>query len=145
MANPNVNLGQLNRLIASITWASFPTLNVTASFLNREGISLAFEGEATNILGAMAGTVLSPAPYQMVTCTINLLKTQGLAAQYEAQRQTNTVLGNGVVRPDALTLPPYQLINMAIEGVRELGFSGESAGYTVTTRGYILINNTLWQ
>jgi hypothetical protein len=144
MANPNIQLGQLNRLIASVTWNSFPQLNVSASFLNRAGIILAFEGDATRILPAMAGTVLSPEPYQMVTVTVNLLKTQSLAQAYEAQRQTSTPLGNGTIRPDATTLAPYQLINMAIEGVRELAFSGEDAGYAVTCRGYYLINSSLW-
>jgi hypothetical protein len=36
------------------------------------------------------------------------------------------------------------LINVAIEGVRELSFSGEDAGYAVTCRGYYLINSSLW-
>ena len=144
MSNPNIALGQLNRLISSVTWQSFPALNVTASFCNRGGIRLAFNGEATLILPAMAGTVISPEPYQMVTLTINLLKTQGLAQQYELQRQTSTPLGNGVARPDATTLAPYQMINMAIENVNELSFAGEDAGYSVVCRGYILVNNSLW-
>lgn len=144
MANPLVQLGQLNRLIASVSWPSFPALNVTAPYLNRDGIRLALDGEATRILPAMTGTVLSPEPYQPVSLTINLLKSQGLAAQYKAQQETQTPLGNCTVRPDATTLPPYNLYNMAIENVRELSFSGEDAGFSVMCRGYYLINSSLY-
>jgi hypothetical protein len=144
MANPLVTLGSLNRLVASVTWNSFPELNVTASFLNREGIRLALDGETTRFLPALAGAVTSPEPYQMVTLTINLLKTQGLGYLYKRQMETQSTLGNGVVRSDVLTFPAYDVVNMAIESVRELTFSGEDAGFTVVCRGYYLINSSLW-
>jgi hypothetical protein len=144
MANPQVAQGTLNRLVASVTWTSFPALNVTPSFLNRDGIRLALDGEATRFLPTMAGAVTSPEPYQMVTLVLNLLKTQGLAALYKAQQESSCLLGSCVVRPDATTLPTYNLQNMAIEGIRELAFSGEDAGFSVTTRGYYLINSLLW-
>jgi hypothetical protein len=144
VANPQVSVGLLNRLIASVTWAGFSALNVTPSFLNRDGIRLAFEGEATRFLPALTGLVPSPEPYQPCTLTINLLKTQALAQSYEAQRQTQCFLGAGTVRPDATTLGPYDLQSMAIENVRELAFSGEDAGYSVMLRGFYLINNSLW-
>lgn len=144
MANPLVQLGSLNRLIASVTWQSFPALNVTAPFLNREGIRMALDGESTRMLAAMTGMVPSPEPYMPVTVTINLLKTQGLAAQYKLQMETQTTLGNCVVRPDSTILPAYDLTNMAIESVRELALSGEDAGFAVTCRGTYLINNFLY-
>lgn len=144
MANPLVQYGSLNRLIASLSWQTFPALAVTASFLNREGIRLALDGEATRFLPAMAGAVTSPEPYQMITLTVNLLKTQTLAAQYKAQMENTCLLGNGVVRPDSTVLPPYDVVNCAIEGVREQAYSGEDAGWALTIRGYYLINNALW-
>lgn len=144
MTNPLVQYGSLNRLKASVSWPNFPALNVTASFLNREGIRLALDGEATRFLPALAGAVTSPEPIQMCTLTINLLKTQPLAAQYKAQFESNTLLGPCVVRPDSIALPPYDLNNMGLEGVRELAFSGEDAGFAVTIRGYYLINSQLW-
>lgn len=144
MSNPSVQLGSLNRLRASVTWPSFPQLNVTASFLGKEGVSLGFDGDAVVFIDTMTGAVTSPEPYQMITLSINLLKTQSLSAQYESQRQLNALLGNGTVRPDASTLPPYQLTNCAIRTVRELKFSGQDAGYMVECRGYMLINSNLW-
>lgn len=142
--NPLAPQGTLNRLVASVTWPLFPQLNVTPSFLNREGISLAFEGEATRFLPTMTGAVTSPEPYQMISLTINLLKTQGLATLYETQRQVQSLIGNGVVRPDTVALPPYDLFNCGIMNVRELRFSGEDAGYAVSISGYIPLNSALW-
>jgi len=144
MANPQIPQGTLNRLIASVTWANFPNLNVTPSFLNREGIRLAFEGNATDFIQTMTGTVTSPAPFQMISLTINLLKSQGLAQLYENQLASNSVLGNGVVRPDASTLAPWDVLNCGIMTVRELAFSGEDAGYAVTVNGYVLRNSSLF-
>lgn len=144
MPNPNVAQGTLNRLIASVTWANFPALNVTPSFMNRNGISLAFEGAATTILETMTGTVTSPEPYQKTTLTLHLLKTQSLAQQYEAARQTNSVLGTGVVRPDSSPLNPYDIINCGIINVAELQFTGLDAGYSVSIQGYIALNSALW-
>ena len=157
MTNPLIQYGNLNRLVASVTWANFPSLTVTAPFLNRDGIRLALDGDATRFLGAMAGAVTSPEPYQMCTLTINLVKTQYLANQYKAQMETSTLLGNCTVRPDVPILSsiagvttglgglePYDLTNMAIESVREQSYSGEDAGWTVVCRGYYLINSALW-
>jgi hypothetical protein len=144
MPSPQIAQGTLNRLIASVTWNNFPGLNVTPSFLGREAIRLAFEGAATDFIPTLTGTVTSPGPMQTISLTINLLKTQGLAALYESQRQTNSVLGNGTVRPDATTLPPYDILNCGIQNVRELNFSGEDAGYAVSIGGYLLINSSLW-
>jgi hypothetical protein len=145
VTNPLIAVGSLNRLVASVTWQSFPQLNVIPSFLNREGIRLGLDGEATRFLPALTGAVTSPEPYQMVTLTINLLKTQQLAALYKAQYELSTLLGDCVVRPDVvLGLPPYDLTNMAMEGVREQSYAGEDAGWAIMFRGTYYINNALW-
>ena len=142
--NPLIALGTLNRLKASVVWPNFSNLNVTASFLNRDGIRLALDGDATRMLPALTGMVTSPEPYMPATVTINLLKTQGLAAQYKSQIESSTLLGSCVVRPDSVALPPYDFLNMAIESVREQSFSGEDAGWVVVCRGTYLINGNLW-
>jgi hypothetical protein len=145
--NPLIALGSLNRLVASVTWPAFPALNVTVSFLNREAIRLALDGEATAMLPALTGMVTSPNPYQGATLTIHLLKTQPLSNLYKQQYELNTLLGDCTVRPDVpvgLGLQPYDLTNMALEGVRELSFAGEDAGWVIMCRGTYLINSSLW-
>lgn len=144
MANPLVVQGTLNRILASVVWQNFPALNVTAPFLNREAIRLALDGESTRFLPSLTGAVTSAEPYMMVTLTINLLKSQNLAALYKAQMELQSVLGDCVVRPDVTTLPPYDFTNCAIQSVREQAYSGEDAGFAVTVRGYYLINSSLF-
>jgi len=144
MPNPLVDQGALNRVRASIIWPSFPNLNVTAPFLGRAGISLALEGQSTNFLPTMTGAVTSAEPYLMVTCTIHLLKSQGLAGLYKAQMELNSLIGNGVVRADSTALPPYQIINCAISSITELGFAGDNADYGVQIRGYYLLNSSMF-
>jgi hypothetical protein len=142
--NPQVPQGTLNRARAAVQWTGFPGLNVTAPFLGKEGVSLAFEGNATDFVETMTGAVTSPALYQPIRLTINLLKTQLLSNQYEQQRQANSLLGDGLVIPDSTTLAPYQITNCAIENVDELRFNGEVASYMVHIKGYYNVNNNLF-
>jgi|SRR5215472_16204890 len=142
--NPLIAQGTLNRLRASVVWTSFPQLNVTASFLGREGVRLALEGETTTFINTMTGAVTSPEPYMPVSLVMNLLKTQSLSSLYKQQMELNALLGDGTVRPDSITLPPYGIINCAIQSVRELNFSGEDAGFAVTIRGYYPVNSSLF-
>ena len=142
--NPQTNLGTLNRLRASIQFATLPALNVTASFLGREGISIAFEGTATTTIGAMVGTVQSPEPYQMARVMAHLLKTQTLATVYKAQFESNTLVGDALIRVDALGFPTYQIYNCALQEVRELDLSGRDAGYVVSFTGTYQTNSSLF-
>jgi hypothetical protein len=142
MANPLIPQGTLNRLNASVIWTNFPSLNVTSGFLMPNGITIAFEGVTTDFIRTMTGVVTSPEPYQMVTMTINLLKTQQLANLYEQQRQSNSLLGPCTVRPDANPLQPYNFLNMAIENVAGLDFSGTTPIFPVSCKGYMPINSS---
>ncbi|MAF04429.1 MULTISPECIES: hypothetical protein [unclassified Herbaspirillum] len=142
--NPLIAQGTLNRLRGSVVVTDVPELNVTASYLGKAGISLSLDGDATTFIPTMTGAVTSGEPYQMVTMTINLLKTQGLANLYKQRAENLSTLGDLVITPDASTLGTYPLTNCAIGSVRELSFAGEDAGYVVTIRGYYLINNSLW-
>lgn len=143
-SNPLVAQGTLNRLRGSVIWANFPVLNVTAPFLHKEGIKLALEGEATLFIDTMTGGVTSPEPYQHISVTMVLLKTQSLAGLYKAQMELSSLLGDGVVRPDSAALPPYQVTNAAIKSVRELSFNGEDAAWAVVVGGYYNINSSLF-
>jgi hypothetical protein len=127
-----------------VTWADFPTLNVTAPYLGREGISITFEGETTVYINTMTGAVTSPDPYLKISMEIGLLKTQPLAAAYKAQMETYSVLGEVTVRPDTSVLPVYTFENGSIQNVRQLRFSGEDAGFVVTIGAYYIINNEMW-
>lgn len=142
--SPQIAQGTLNRLRGSVVVPSYPQLTVTAPFLGKAGISVAFEGETTTTIPTMVGTAQSPQPYQMVVITISLLKTNGLSTVWEAQRQLLSLIGDVNVVPDSVTLPIYTFNNAAIQNVRELNFAGEDAGYVATVSAYYQINSSLW-
>ena len=147
MANPIVPQGVLNRVIASISFPDFPGLNITASYLGREGISLSFEGAATTPIETMVGVVQSPEPYQRVAFAAHLLKTQALATNFKAQLESSTLLGDGVtIRPDVPTpgITPYQIDNVAINNVSTLKFDGTDAGWVIMFSGIYYINANLF-
>jgi hypothetical protein len=50
-----------------------------------------------------------------------------------------------VVRTDSVTLPPYDILNCAIENIEALDFSGRSANYVVRVRGYYQVNAFMFQ
>jgi hypothetical protein len=143
-SNPLIAQGTLNRLRASVNIPGFPALNVTAPYLGKAGISLALEGDITTRIPTMTGIVNSGEPYQMVSVTINLLRTQNLSALYKQQIETNSVIGDFNVIPDASTLPSYYINNGSILSIRELPMAGEDAGYVVVLTGYYNINSSLW-
>jgi hypothetical protein len=144
MANPQISPGVINLLQTSITVQSFPSLNVTPSFLGKQMVRLALDGEITRHLPVAVGVVPSPQVYLMGMVTINLVKSQPLAQLYKAQWETNSFLGNIVVRPDTTVLQPFDLSQVAIADVRELSFNGEEPDLFVTLRGQYLINSALW-
>ena len=147
MANPLVPQGVLNRLRASITLSSFPGLNVTASYLGREGISMTFDGVATTPIDTMTGVVQSPEPYQRVTVSAHLLKSQALANAYKTQIELNTLMGDVTVRPDVpsgVGIGPYQLSNTALNTVNPLKFDGTDAGWIIMMSGIYYINSAIW-
>ena len=144
MANPLVPQGVINRLRASIVFVQYTNLNITASFLGKEGISLSFEGQATTPIETMTGVVQAPEPYQRVALKAHLLKTQFLANAFKYQIETTSLIGDAVVRADSSSLTPYQLSNVAIQTVDPLKFDGTDAGWTINFSGIYYINSALW-
>jgi hypothetical protein len=145
MANPLVPLGNLNRLIASVTFATNTSLNVTAPYLGREGISLRFSDPATTPIKVMVGVVPSPEPYQTVAVMMHLVKTLALANSFKTAIETNTLLGDVTIRPDEVGgIGPYSISNSWIENVEALRFDGTDAGWSVTIGGIYYINSNLF-
>lgn len=142
--NPLIQQGTLNRLRGSVVFASNQTLNVTAPYLSREAISIAFEGDAGMLIPTLTGGVTSPEPYQMATVTINLVKSQALADVYKQQIESNVNVGDISVIPDSAALSDYQINNCVLKGVRDLTFDGNQAGFVVTLQGIYSVNNNLW-
>lgn len=144
MANPLVPQGFLNRVRGAVSVTDLPALNVTASYLGKDGISIRPDNAATDIIPTMTGTVGSQTPYQQVTLTLHLLKTQGLGASYQQRFATDTALGEVVVTPDATTFGNFTLLNCYLLNFNEMPLNGMDAGYVVTIGGYLTTNDNMW-
>src|SRR5579859_3913855 len=98
MAAPQiVPQGTLNRLVASVSFVNFPSLNVTPPFLGRRAIRFTPDGDVTVFIGTMTGMVTSPEPYIGVTFLMSLLRTQPLAAAWQTQWLDSALLGDCTV------------------------------------------------
>lgn len=144
MANPQIPAGPISLLETSVTLDSFPSLNITPSYLGKQMVRLAFEGEMTRHLPVAVGVVPSQQVYLIATLTIDLVKSLSLAAQYKAQWESNSFLGDVVVRPDTTVFPAFDLSQVGIVDVREMSFNGEEPDIFVTLRGSYAINSSLW-
>lgn len=144
MASPLNPLGTLNRLRGSVTFPLFPQLNITAPFLGDEGINMTPGGDTADVIGTMTGTVQSPAPYQMYTVEVQLLKSQSFSDIFKRKIETDTDVGTFVVRPDAPTLSNYTIQNGVIINAGPGRLNGRDVGYRVTLSGFYLINASLY-
>lgn len=144
MPNPLIGQGALNRVRGSVTIPNFPNLNITASYLGQEGISLAKNGEITHQIPTLTGLVNSPVPYVPVQLTVHLLRSQNLAQSYESQAQDNSILGDIYCTPDSSALQDISVLNASIVSVAEQKFNGTDPGYVVTIGGYQPQNNSLF-
>ena len=144
MANPQVVQGTLNRLLASVFYADYQQLNVTASYLSKEAISLAFDGDTALLINTLTGAVTSPEPYIYGTVSIHLVRTQALADAYKSQIELNTTLGSVTIFPDTYTLSPFELDNCVLQSLQEVSFDGTQAGLVVRLRGVYSINAALF-
>ena len=135
MANPLIPQGTLNRLRTSVLWPAFPALNVTAPYLGKASVHIAFQGNVTEYIPTLTGAVTAPEPYQQLMVTMHLLRTQSLANAYQAQILVNSLLGDGTVRTDAGGFGSYLISNCSIVGVDELNLDGTDPGYAVRIGG----------
>jgi len=144
MSNPQILQGTLNRLQGSVVFANYPALTVTAPFLGKEAISIAFEGDVAQLIGTLTGGVTSPEPYQYATATIHLVRSQALADAYKQQIERNALVGSINVISDSSTLAPFQLENCVLMSLQDLSFDGTQTNFQVRVRGIYNINSTMW-
>ena len=143
----NVNHGSISKLRGSVTFPNFPSLNVTAPFLTRDGIVMSFTGNSTELLDVMTGRIRSPELYVGGEFVVHLVKSMSLAAAFQTQFLTLTGLGPATVRPDtppATGITSWQVLDTTILSVGEQSYAGSSADFPVRIGGYILVNASLF-
>lgn len=143
--------GQLNRLRGFVSFVNIPSLNLAAEDLGTEGIRLAFDNVAADLLPTMAGMVSSPRPYQETTLTVSVVKSMPQGEKYKKQFELSCLVGRVIVYPDVATgtdaednlstqVTPFQLENMALENIREMSFAGNEPTMVITLKGYYQVN-----
>ena len=144
MPNPMINPGVLNRVRASVKFNDYPGLNVSASYLAKEGVELSFQGNMTDFLPAMTGAVQSPQPYMIMQARVHLLRSQALSKQYKVQWELNAAIGNAKVYSDSTVFGDFELMNTAITNVQDMTFAGGDPGVAITITGTYYINSEMW-
>jgi hypothetical protein len=163
--NQNYPQGVLNRVAALIDFkggtapgggASLNLTQITPYYLGREGIRLTLEGNATDYFPTMTGAVPSPAPFQIATLTVALLKSRPESNTIKLQFETNTLLGNIDITPDVSismnnningsggVLGTYSLYNCVLESVNAMSFAGEEPTWVITIKGYYEVNSFMF-
>jgi len=144
MANPNVPQGNINKLIASVNFPGNSGLNITPSYLGKEGIHVSFNGKITENLPTQTGIVPSPEPYVPVTMRLSLLRSQAFSDQWKQTYESNSYLGDFTVWPDSTTISPLQIQNASITGVGDMAYNGTDPTFMVTVEGSYPVNQALY-
>lgn len=144
MPNPMIRPGVLNRVRASAKFTDYPQLNVSASYLAKEGIEITFQGNIVEPLPAMTGVVQSPQPYVLAQVKIHLLRSQALASQYKTQIELDAILGDVRLYTDSSTFGEFDLVNTAITSVGDMTFAGGDPGVVITLTGTYYVNSSMW-
>ncbi|MGC0795448.1 hypothetical protein WKG85_09125 [Pantoea agglomerans] len=142
--NPKIQQGVLNRIRASIKFSDAPELNVSASYLAKEGIGLTFQGEIVVPLPTMTGIAQSPQPYIMAQAKVPLVRSQALGTQYKERWEINGILGNCRLYSDSKTFGDFDLFNTSITSCGDMTFAGGEPGVLVTLTGIYYVNSDMW-
>lgn len=144
MPNPKISPGTLNRVRATVKFTDHPELNVSASYLAKEGVEIGFQGNIVEPLPAMAGVVQSPQPYLLSAVKIHLLRSQALASVYKTQLEKNGVVGDIRLYTDSKTFGEFDLFNVSITSVGDMTFAGGDPGVVITLTGTYYVNSDMW-
>lgn len=142
--NPKIQQGVLNRIRASIKFNDVPELNVSASYLAKEGIEIGFQGEIVTPLPTMTGIVQSPQPYIMAQAKIHLVRSQALGTQYKTRWEEDGVLGDCRLYSDSKTFGDFDLFNTSITSCGDMTFAGGEPGVLITLTGIYYVNSDMW-
>jgi hypothetical protein len=142
--NPFIAQGNLSRLRTSITFGSYPALNIVSSNMGKSFAKLSFESPFTTQTETGTGIVNSPEPYVMANIAVGILRTQALGAAWLAQIQATSVLGQANIIPDTTTFPTITLQNTSITGFDPAAYDGIDPVIRMTIRGIYYPNQNLW-
>ncbi|QQN37209.1 hypothetical protein JHW33_08380 [Rahnella aceris] len=139
-----ISPGVLNRVRASVKFNDHPELNVSASYLAKQGVEISFQGNITDFLPAMTGAVQSPQPYLIMQGKVHLLRSQALAAQYKSQWERNSAIGDAKLYSDSSVFGDFEIYDTGITNVQDMTFAGGEPGVAITITGTYYVNSEMW-
>jgi hypothetical protein len=142
--NPNLIPSNLNRIRGTVLVPGNATLNITAPYLGKEGITISPQSAVVTQMQGMTTVVNSEEPYQIVQVTAAVMKSLALSAAYIEQIKTSPTLGTVTVTPDTTVLAPFTLYNVAIINWGQMSMAGVQPDFVVTFQGLLPISNDLW-
>ena len=144
MANPNLIPSPLNRVRANVSIPDNANLNVTASYLGADGISVTFQGAIATQLMGLTSTINSEEPYVPTQVRISLVKSLALTGQWMTQIQNAPTLGTLTIQSDTAEFPAITLYNTVITNIADVSMAGKQAEFVITISGYWSVSNDLW-
>lgn len=141
---PFVPQGTLNRLRCSIVVPNNSNLNITSSYMGQRFVKLTFNGGFAELIPTATGGVTSPEPFVMANVTVDLLRTQALAANWINQVETQSAIGPLTVYPDSAAFPSINLLNCVVTGVDPAAYDGRDPVVRLTLMGIYVTNSDLW-
>lgn len=144
MTNPLINLGNLNRVRASVVFPSFTALNITSSQMGRRFVSLVYDEEFVQQIQQGIGIINSPEPYVLATITCDILRTLPLAQAFISQVEATAVLGTVKVHSDTSAFPVRTVHNASVLKADPGAYDGIAGVLALTIRGIFYPNNDLW-
>jgi len=142
--NPNLIPSNLNRIRGTVLVPGNATLNITAPYLGKEGITISPQSAVVTQMQGMTTVVNSEEPYQIVQVTAAVMKSLALSAAYIEQIKNSPTLGTVTVTPDTSVLAPFTLYNVAIVNWGQMSMAGVQPDFVVTFQGLLPISNDLW-
>ncbi|ATF87571.1 hypothetical protein CO712_20925 [Burkholderia gladioli pv. gladioli] len=124
--------------------SDFTGLNVTAPYMSKSFVRVAFGGKFVEKIGTATGAVNSPEPYVITTVTVGLLRTQSLSNAWMLQAQTSGNIGSVTIHSDTSAFDPIALTNTTIADIDPGAFDGTDPVVRLTLEGIFYINNNLW-
>ena len=142
--NPMPNLGNLNRVRASVTFPGFTSLNITSSQMGKRFVSVVFDEDFVTQIQQGVGIINSPEPYVMSTITCDIMRTLPLAQAFISQIQDTAVLGTVKVYSDTSAFIPPTIYNASVIKADPNAFDGTQGVLALTIRGIFYPNSNLW-
>lgn len=142
--NPLINLGNLNRVRASVVFPSFTSLNINSFQMGRRFVSLTFDEDFVQQIQQGVGIINSPEPYVMATVSCDVLRTLPLADAFITQLEATSVLGTVKIHSDTSAFSVKTVYNASVIRAEPGAYDGVNGVLALTIRGIFYPNNDLW-